>query len=596
MKEETNQKINKQSLYTGFKVLLKYMALYKKSIVFLSIAGVLSAIGNGTIPYIAGKFFDSILSSNTFELFGNVLPLYVWLLILWTIIQCVTYLIDWRSSLISEYLSNTIWLDYLSRGFGFLLNLPISFHKKNKIGEIGNMINMAANSLERIVGRTIIDLSPQILSILIALAIALYVKAFLALILFVGLGMYVFVLIRKVKPLAGYQKEYYDNLSSSFGDAYDSIGNAHAIKQATAEKYENEKLEKKMKSAVPMWMRLASIWANLGIYQRITILVTQVLIFAISIFYIRNGQMTLGELLAFNAYAAMIFGPFVTIARNWQDIQNGIINIQKTETILEMDTENYEPKDAIDIDFTGKIEFKNVTYFYDKDKPVLQDISFSVQAGEIIALVGESGVGKSTLVDLISAYHFPVEGEVSMDGHDIRKVNLRKLRSQIAVVPQEVVLFNDTIRTNIKYGNFHTTDEEMKNAAQKAHALDFIEKFPEKWEQLVGERGVKLSVGQKQRVAIARAILRNPKILILDEPTSALDAGSEQIITKSLEELMEGKTTFIIAHRLSTVRKADKILVFKEGRIIETGTHSELIMIQGGEYKRLYDLQIGLTG
>jgi ABC-type multidrug transport system fused ATPase/permease subunit len=163
-------------------------------------------------------------------------------------------------------------------------------------------------------------------------------------------------------------------------------------------------------------------------------------------------------------------------------------------------------------------------------------------------------------------------------------------------VPQEVVLFNDTIKTNIKYGNFAATDGEIREAAVKAHALDFIEKFPLKWEQIVGERGVKLSVGQKQRVAIARAILRNPRILILDEPTSALDAGSEKIITESLDHLMEGKTTFIIAHRLSTVRKADTILVFKEGRIIESGTHAELLLIQGGEYRRLYELQIGLHG
>jgi ABC-type multidrug transport system fused ATPase/permease subunit len=305
--------------------------------------------------------------------------------------------------------------------------------------------------------------------------------------------------------------------------------------------------------------------------------------------------MTIGELLAFNSYAAMIFGPFVTIARQWQTIQNGIVNIQETEKILQIDPENYHPKDAVTLDLQGNIEFKNVNFYYEKEKPVLQDISFSVKAGQVIALVGESGVGKSTLIDLISAYNFPIDGTILIDGHEIQKINLKQLRSQIAVVPQEVVLFNDTIKINIKYGNFSATDDEMISASKKAHALDFIEKFPDRWEQVVGERGVKLSVGQKQRVAITRAILRNPKILILDEPTSALDAGSEKIITKSLEELMQGKTTFIIAHRLSTVRKADKILVFKDGRIIESGTHAELSVKQGGEYKRLYDLQIGLV-
>lgn len=306
--------------------------------------------------------------------------------------------------------------------------------------------------------------------------------------------------------------------------------------------------------------------------------------------------MTIGELIAFNTYAAMVFGPFIVIARNWQTIQNGIINIQETEKILQVNPEPYEKEGSIKLDLKGDIEFKNVFFQYEEGKQVLENISFSIKGGQVVALVGESGVGKSTLIDLVSAYHFATKGQILIDGHDINDVNLKKLRQQIAVVPQEVVLFNDTIRMNVKYGNFNATDEEIQTATVKAHALDFIQKFPQKWEQIVGERGVKLSVGQKQRVAIARAILRNPKILVLDEPTSALDAGSEKIITESLDTLMKGKTTFIIAHRLSTVRKADIILVFKEGKIIESGTHQELLLLEGGEYRRLYELQIGLHG
>jgi subfamily B ATP-binding cassette protein MsbA len=177
----------------------------------------------------------------------------------------------------------------------------------------------------------------------------------------------------------------------------------------------------------------------------------------------------------------------------------------------------------------------------------------------------------------------------------VKTLSLRSLRSQIAVVPQEVVLFNDTIETNIKYGNFNVTEQEMREAARRAYSHEFIKNFPKKWHQIVGEHGVMLSVGQKQRVAIARAMLRNPRILILDEPTAALDAYSEKRVTQSLDELMKGKTTFIIAHRLSTVRKADMILVLKDGRIIESGRHEELINISGGEYKKLYELQIGLN-
>jgi subfamily B ATP-binding cassette protein MsbA len=590
------EKITRSSLYTGLKVLIRYLSRYRKDIVVLSIIGILSAVGNGVVPYIAGRFFDAILTPSVVTIINIAIPLYLALLILWAITQLVTYIFDWRIQIKSEVLGEYIWMDYMSNGFGFLLNLPVSFHKRNKIGEIGQKINNAGGSLERIASRTVIDQTPQILSIIIALVVAFILKPLLAMFLVIGLATYLYILYKNTKPLSGYQKEYFDKVNQFYGDAYDMIGNAMAVKQATAEEYEREKLNKQTKEMLPLWAKQIKVWAELSMYQRITILCTQILIFIVSIYYIHLGLMTLGELLALNAYAAMIFGPFIAIARNWQTIQNGIISIQETEKILALDIENYEPKHSKEFDVRGDISFSNVSFQYDEGKPVLSDISFNAKVGEVVALVGESGVGKSTLIDLVSAYHFPTQGEVMIDGHSIQSMNLRSLRSQIAVVPQEVVLFNDTIRTNIKYGNFHATDEQMENAAKKAYAYDFIEKFPNKWEQLVGERGIKLSVGQKQRVAIARAILRNPRILILDEPTASLDAGSEKIISDSLDELMKGKTTFIIAHRLSTVRRADKILVFKEGRLIESGKHEDLIAKEGGEYRRLYELQIGLHG
>jgi len=593
---ESKEELNKENLYTGLKVLLKYISQYRREIIVLSIMGIFSAIGNGIIPYVAGRFFDVITSRETVSLFIYTIPVYVAFLVVWAVIQFVTYLLDWRINILSEKFSNVIWLDYLSKGFGYLLLLPVSFHKTNKIGEVSNKINIAANALETIAGRIVIDLSPQILSIVIAFIIAFLLQPLLAFFLLLGIILYIFIFSTKIKHTATYQKEYWDVLNYVFGESYDVVGNTIAIKQATSEEYEREKLSTKMKSAVPLWMRLTNLWGGLTLYQRMTILSTQIIIFIISVSYIQAGTMTIGELIAFNAYAAMVFGPFVVIARNWQTIQNGIVNIQDTEKILQIAPEAYEEKGSIELSLKGDIEFKKVFFQYEEGKQVLEDISFSVKGGQVVALVGESGVGKSTLIDLVSAYNFPTKGEVYIDGHDIRKVHLRKLRQQIAVVPQEVVLFNDTIKMNIKYGNFNATDEEVREAAIKAHALDFIEKFPDKWEQLVGERGVKLSVGQKQRVAIARAILRNPRILILDEPTSALDAGSEKIITESFDELMKGRTTFIIAHRLSTVRRADIIFVFKEGHIIESGKHDELLLIEGGEYRRLYELQIGLHG
>ena len=220
----------------------------------------------------------------------------------------------------------------------------------------------------------------------------------------------------------------------------------------------------------------------------------------------------------------------------------------------------------------------------------MKNVSFTVKPGEVVALVGESGVGKTTLIELILAFHFPTRGKIFIDGHDIRSLDLKNYRSKIATVPQEISLFNDTVLMNIRYGNFGASDVKARRAAEEAHAAEFIESFPKKYRQLVGWRGVKLSTGQKQRIAIARAILRDPRILILDEPTSALDAKSEEVIKASLAKLMRGRTTFIIAHRLSTVQHADKIIVLDKGTIAEVGRHEELLQ-RGGIYRRLYDIQ-----
>ncbi len=590
------EKVTRKGLKQSFQVLLRYLKKYRKETIALSTFGIISAFGNGLVPYIAGRFFDSIIVPDIYTFREYTVPLYAALLSFWAVIQVITYLVDWQINIKSENFSNAVWVDYWGKGIAHLLMLPMAFHKTKKIGEIGEKLNRAAFSLETIIGRIVIDLAPQFLSIAIALVIGYTIQPLLALALLAGVLIYSIVLVRSVSPIAEIQREYQTHLWRAFGDSFDLVGNAHAIKQATAEEYEANRMSSLLKGPVlNLWSKMNKVWSNLTLAQRVIILATQLVIFISSVIFISQGEMTLGDLLAFNAYASMMFGPFVVVGRNWQTIQNGVIQLEEAEAILNEKPENYHPSgEPKHTEIKGNLKLENVSFRYETKKPVLQDISFEVKAGQVVALVGESGVGKSTLVELISGYHFANEGKVLIDGAPIETLDLTSLRQQIGIVPQEVVLFNDTILHNIRYGNFSATEEQAREAAKNAHAYDFIEKFPEKWKQIVGERGVKLSVGQKQRIAIARAILRNPKILILDEPTSALDAGSEQIITKSLESLMKGKTTFIIAHRLSTVRKADVILVFKDGRVIEKGKHDELLKIQGGEYRRLYELQIGL--
>jgi ABC-type multidrug transport system fused ATPase/permease subunit len=321
------------------------------------------------------------------------------------------------------------------------------------------------------------------------------------------------------------------------------------------------------------------------------------LVFILSVEMIKDGVITVGELVALNGYSLMFFGPFIQLGSSWKNLQNGITAIkQADELVYSQAVEKYKPKGMVSVNhIIGDVAFNRVTYQYeDGKKGVLQDINLHVQQGETVAFVGESGVGKSTAISLISGYYFPTQGEVLIDGIDTRKMNLKTLRSSIGVVPQEVALFNDTIINNIRYGSFTATKQAVIQAARDAHIHEYIESLPEKYNTLVGDRGVKLSVGQKQRVAIARAMLRNPSILILDEPTSALDAKTEHQIAESLHKLMTGRTTFIIAHRLSTVQSADRIYVFKAGRIVEEGDHETLLTLDG-EYTQLYKLQVGLS-
>lgn len=582
----------------SFKIVLKHLVPYKKDLIIISVLGVVSAVVNAVVPYIAGRLIDAILSQGKiFQIRDIKIPLWLLIIILWLIVKLISDVIDWVINLKNIKMEEIIHSDYIVNGFGVLLELPLSFHKEKKMGEVADKINRAADWLYRIVCDVIISLAPQFLSVIMALVISFWVNYLLTFVLIFGVLIYVGILVRVAPSMATLQRKSNRAYNKAFGAAYDVVVNAQPVKQSVSEKYEQNKIFKNFRlKASKIWAQMMSIWQGMSFYQRLIISITQFVIYVISIFLIYQNKMTLGELVMFNGYAAMFFGPFAKLGHNWQVFQNGLIAVERGDKILSVPKEIYTPEKApVLSDIKGEIEFKDVFFAYKNGKPVLEGINLKVSPGEIIALVGESGMGKSTLVDLISAYYFPASGKVLIDGHNTKNLDLKFLRSKISVVPQEVILFNDTIEVNIKYGSFGASLKKVQEAAQKAYALEFIEKFPKKWKQIVGERGVKLSGGQKQRVAIARAILRNPKILILDEPTSALDAKSESIIRKSLEELMKGKTTFIIAHRLSTVRKADKILVLDKGKIAEMGTHEELMKIKSGIYRKLYELQIGIT-
>ncbi len=577
-------------LLQAARVLFLFIAESRAQAWALLLLGMLSAVLGAVVPYAVGSFVDGLISLSTATPVSWHFPL-----ALWFSVTSFSALVDWILGLRATKLGNHIYSTSAHRWYGYLLGLPISFHKEQKGGETLNKISRSSGYASQLVDNILLNTGPQILSMFIGIGFALYLQPVLAAIITFGMMVYATVSIRAALPLAQLQLANNKAWHEAYGDTYDLLGSIHAVKQSTAEKF----ADKKIYDGFVLKAGVASnasemIWVKIRFFQRLSVVFTQLAVFIGSVWFVMQGELSVGALVALNGYSAMVFGPLASLAMNWNTIQNGLTSIYEVQGIMSREQEAYNRPGAVTVQ-NGAVSFEGVSFAYPDapDRQILKDVSFTITDGETVAFVGESGVGKSTVIELIGGYYYPTNGKVLVGDVPTDAVSLSNLRDLIAVVPQEPVLLNDTVLSNIRFGRQSASDEEVIAAAKQAYAHDFIDSFPEKYQQLVGERGVKLSVGQKQRIAIARAVLRNPRILILDEPTSALDAKTESQITTSLEHLMKGRTTIIIAHRLSTVRKASNIVVFDGGAVVEQGAHQQLMAKENGVYKKLYEYQIG---
>jgi ABC-type multidrug transport system fused ATPase/permease subunit len=475
-----------------------------------------------------------------------------------------------------------------------VMRLPVRYFDATQSGVLLSRIMSDAEGLRNLVGTGLVQLVGGIFTAILGLGVLLYLNWQLTIITIVvlaafGLGMaYAF---RTLRPLFRERGKINAEVTGRLTEA---LGGIRVVKSYTAEKREEIVFAK---GAHRLFRNVAKSMTGVSATtsgSTVIIGIVGVLMIWLGGRDILAGKMTLGDFIMYVFFIGLVAAPMVSIASIGTQITEAFAGLDRIREILDTGTEDdadagKAPLGRID----GDLRFEDVWFEYNPDRPVLKGITFHARPGTTTALVGSSGSGKSTLISLVMAFNRPLKGRIMVDGRDLSSIPLHDYREQLASVLQENFLFDGTIAENIGYANPHATLEEIKAAARVAHCEEFILQFPEGYDTVVGERGIKLSGGQRQRVSIARAILANPRILILDEATSSLDSESEEMIQDGLRRLREGRTTFVIAHRLSTIRSADQILVLEDGEIVERGTHAELIA-RGGRYRQLHDKQYKL--
>jgi len=559
----------------------------KKSLNKIIAIALFGALITSVIPYIYGRVFDLSLAQDT------AVNLLFSLILLWFILSLVSGYTNNKSGLLGDIEGAKISVKAEANAYAHFLKLPITVHKKEQKGKILNKLTRGAWRLQELIDH-FSNILPQFLMLIFSVIAMLFIRWELALILIFTFLLYGIITVKKIEPILKIQNKEHKIFEREYGKIYNKLYNVFLIKNFAMEDKEKDyfinsfarKTHKALKET-------AKKWNKLSIIQSAIHSISFVLVLGTAIFFLRLGKITPGEFIMFFGYINLAFNPFRGLAKTYRIIKRSSVAIKRFIQLEKMLPEEMKHGNRTIPQVEGGLRFENVTFEYLKDKKVLDNINLLINPGESVALVGKSGVGKTTLSELIMGYYKPKKGKIRLDGIDISRLKLKFLRDQIAIVPQDLSLFNDTLINNLKYANPKATEKQIIEATKAASAHEFIIKFPKSYKSRVGERGVKLSMGQRQRIAIAMAFLKNPKILILDEPTAALDAESEKKVQEGINKLIKGKTTIIIAHRFSTVRNADKIVVLDKGQVAEVGNHKELIRKKGLYYK-FYSLQKGL--
>ncbi|BES70156.1 ABC transporter ATP-binding protein/permease [Marinobacter nanhaiticus D15-8W] len=473
--------------------------------------------------------------------------------------------------------------------FRHLHERELAFHLDRKTGGLARDMERGTNGISFLIRFTLFNILPTILEIVMVSAILLaafdpgYVMAVV-----IAVVIYVLFSIKVTEWRTGFVRETNARDNQSNARALDSLLNYETVKYFNNERHEAEVYDRDLEAWEQARLKTRLSLATLNIGQALIIGIAMIVIMGMAVSQVASGEITLGDFTMINAYLIQLFIPLNALGFVYREIRQALVNVERLFALLHSTPRVLDAPDARQLVTKGaEVRFQNVRFAYQPNRPILRDVDFTVPAGRKVAVVGASGAGKSTLARLLFRFFDVDEGAITIDGQDIRSVTQASLRQAIGVVPQDTVLFNDTLYRNLAYGRPDANEEEVYRAARLAHLEHFIDALPDGYHTKVGERGLKLSGGEKQRVAIARVILKNPPLLILDEATSSLDSLSERAILGALDEVSRSRTTLVIAHRLSTIRDADSILVMANGEIVESGNHQQLLDA-GGRYAELW--------
>jgi len=499
---------------------------------------------------------------------------------------------NYARSYLMRYVGNRAISAIRNDLFKKLIRMPIGFYSHQRTGALMSLIVNDAGMVQQVIATVIRDLFQQSLTMFALVGVIFYLNWVLAVVAIIVVPFSYYPLSRIGKRIRRIARSGQEKIAELTTLLEETLSGVRLIKAFGSEEFETERFQRKNHEYFEKTMKTTRVSELVPGIMEGAGAIAAALIIAVGAYEVRMGRMTPGGFFSFLGASWLMYAPVRHLAATSTILQQTIAAMDRIIWMLDQPSEQVKDLGRGELGpVKHDIRFERVSFYYEgMDEPALREIDLSVKAGEVVALVGSSGSGKTTLVNLILRFYDPTEGVIRIDGTDLRDASLSSLRMQIGLVAQETVLFDDTVARNIAYGMENIDTARITEAAQAAYAHEFIQRLPQGYDTMIGERGVRLSGGQRQRLAVARAILRNSPILILDEATSSLDSESEMYIQKALSNLLQNRTTFVIAHRLSTVQNASRIVVIDQGRIVETGRHQELLQ-KDGIYKRLYLLQ-----